>query len=1429
MNFPNADRRSSFLFIAASIGVLLALALTPAAARAQTPMTSVTPSLPADVFAGESFCFTASLSNSGPPGFGPYLLVVLPPGVSFDSAAALGGGSGSVIGTLDPAGMINDPISGSAITGPPGGSLVLVTIPVGSVVAGGPLLEVEVCATLDPDVTIGAPLDITVLPGYELGDTATGDNGSILGAPVTGQVTPVLALAQKAQTAPEGERPPGASWPFEYVLSLDVANGSTVDNVTLEDVLPPEIQWTGGAITANPAGCTVTDPSAPPTPGGTVTVDCGSVTGALGGPEVEIRIPVFATDLLDETSCDTATLTNAASVDFDFAGAAQPTQTVDDGGVLITHAAVQKRAAPAALSPGETVTYTLDFQVTDFDSATDFVLTDVLPDGTTFSGGGSLTVGGLPVAITPAVVTDSPGPGETTLVWDLGAAAGTLAAGTGATLSYEAVVDQTYSPAGANAGAPVRAGDPLTNAASLTFDLAGGAAGCANGTSATVSVLPVEIRKELVDPVPIPSQFMPGEAVTFRLSMQVPSGDVQGVRFTDFLPLPVFDVADFSAATDAVLAPTDSGDSTPAVSTDAGTNSVIIDWADVTVTPTRAVTLAIDLTLTISDQPFADGLSLTNILQATSSNTPGEVLSATEPVQINVGAPVLTLAKGVSATSGLGALTPPPALPVDSDLTGADAGDTVTFVLTAENLGSEPAFQVTFTDPPVAELTGCTLDSVTDGTGAPIATTGDLASGLLLGSPLAANDANPAGGGAPYSADTALVTLTCTLASAVQPGQSIVNTADVVWAPTATSTGFFPPLEDTASATVAQPAVAKRITGVVPGYQAAAPFTNNEPVHIGEVVEYTVTVEVPEGVSSNVVLFDQVDQGLGIVAVDSITAGAGLSTDAAGGFPGVAASALIGAAGGAAVNQDRRLTLNFGTVTSLADNDAGNQTLTVVYRAAVLNSTNNNRNDRRNNRADWRYDRAGGGTQQVRVSAPNVRIREAEIAAFKEITPDVGDAGDTLRVTVEIGHTGASNADAFDLTLADALPAGLTFAGGLAVEAGCSAPPTTGPSESSGVISASWLRFDDGETCAIGFDVTLDPGVSAGARLENCAQAEWQSLLSTDQPVATAPSNALSAERTGDPADPGGSANIYRSEDCAAVSIADVAVTKTLSSTSEAHTGSGEVRPGVSDLTIGEELTFELIVVLPEGSTPQLVVTDFLPFAPGTLEATAARVAFTGGQITLPGPASVSLADNQLADGLDDTVVVDFGGPITNAADGSLDDGDRIRVEIDAVVVNAVGNASGDEITNSALVQFGPGLDGGDTLDLDLVEPSLSLSKVGDLAAGEAGDAVIFTLRIEHAPGSTSDAFDVELSDALPPELSFAGFVGSGLGTCTDTPDAGPSEAAGVIAASWSGLPRGAVCEIVFEAILDVSVMPGQTVVNLASLDWRSLDTTTNA
>src|SRR4030065_709846 len=62
--------------------------------------------------------------------------------------------------------------------------------------------------------------------------------------------------------------------------------------------------------------------------------------------------------------------------------------------------------------------------------------------------------------------------------------------------------------------------------------------------------------------------------------------------------------------------------------------------------------------------------------------------------------------------------------------------------------------------------------------------------------------------------------------------------------------------------------------------------------------------------------------------------------------------------------------------------------------------------------------------------APTSISVEPTLQVTKTALPTTGDAGDTISFTVVISHTGASNADAFELTWSDVVPAGMTYTPG---------------------------------------------------------------------------------------------------------------------------------------------------------------------------------------------------------------------------------------------------------------------------------------------------------------------------------------------------------------------------------------------------------------
>ncbi len=120
--------------------VMVTLLLTgPAPGHAQTP--NVTLNLPAENFVGEQFCFSAEIFNTGNPGYGPYFRLILPPQITLDSATFLNlGVSTTTVGVFPPApgNQLTDPVINQPVTGTPGYTLIIVKLPIGSVVAGGP-------------------------------------------------------------------------------------------------------------------------------------------------------------------------------------------------------------------------------------------------------------------------------------------------------------------------------------------------------------------------------------------------------------------------------------------------------------------------------------------------------------------------------------------------------------------------------------------------------------------------------------------------------------------------------------------------------------------------------------------------------------------------------------------------------------------------------------------------------------------------------------------------------------------------------------------------------------------------------------------------------------------------------------------------------------------------------------------------------------------------------------------------------------------------------------------------------------------------------------------------------------------------------------------------------------------------------------------
>ena len=135
--------------------------------------------------------------------------------------------------------------------------------------------------------------------------------------------------------------------------------------------------------------------------------------------------------------------------------------------------------------------------------------------------------------------------------------------------------------------------------------------------------------------------------------------------------------------------------------------------------------IEIVFSLSATDQPFSDGLFLTNQALTSFGTTGNETQVSTEIVMVELTQPDLQLTKGVVASNANAeAFTTPVAptgvtfnapgtngafsgvinsdgletSPIDADLSGVDAGDLVTFAIVVENIGQRGAFDLLIND-----------------------------------------------------------------------------------------------------------------------------------------------------------------------------------------------------------------------------------------------------------------------------------------------------------------------------------------------------------------------------------------------------------------------------------------------------------------------------------------------------------------------------------------------------------------------------------------------------------------------------------------------------------------------------------------------------------------------------------------------------------
>lgn len=930
-------------------------------------------------------------------------------------------------------------------------------------------------------------------------------------------------------------------------------------------------------------------------------------------------------------------------------------------------------------------------------------------------------------------------------------------------------------------------------------------------------------------PPGLPPHVAPGDTVTYRLQYNLTTGDFEDFKLRDFLPNPklVADDPNGDGVVGPIWTPVFTGLPLPgeyrslgtvgaptlpgSVAVDPVSNSLEWDFGTRVDLFNAPDTIDILFTVTATNVPYADGLFLTNQGESSHQDTHQHSILSTDIVQIVSAEPNLVITKGVVATDNpVGVFSPGapsssfsapgtlgfrytassaitsanlPSL-IGSNLSNIDAGDLVTFAIAVENIGTDPdgAFDVKISDtlpagfsPPGFGLGGINL-RVTDGTGAVLASSGQLfGAGLELTDPT-----NPSIGALdnfnPSIAGKNILFITYDLRAdslsqspldffdPVAACQEITNTATLLAYASLDGGASTPGLNfvtglitDTATVTIACPNVTKTLAGssIVNANNAA-----DEAV-IGEIVSYVIHLTVPEGVSPNVVVNELLPAGMAILNV--FFAGQlpnGVTTS--GGIALVPNQTIVLGAGGA---------IQLGTITNANTNNNQPETLTFFVNAVVLNVPGNQDGTQLVNQANVAWD----DHVLPLISAEPVTVIEPLLTVDKSYKPDRElDAGDTVNFTITVSNLSPSSTDAYDVDLIDILPAGFTYVG-LPTFTG-TAPAPSPFTEVGGVITAHWNVIPFGTSSTFTFQATLDRDVVPCQELTNTASTTWSSLPGTlaspGGPHLIVPGNLDSTERDAS----GGLLkpyNDYSATDSTTVTVECPTLEKSIVTTSEASTIGNLV-------AIGEIVRYRLLTSLPEGTTPNFQIHDFLPVGMQFLNDNTAKVSLVSGagftssliganQLLLAPPPTNVLLNNAVStsatinndsygDGTD--VFFKLGTLVNNDNDS---DTEFVVLEFNVLVLNTILNQAGVPLDNSFTVTFDPTPlttqvePNSNTVTAIVVEPQLiNIGKEytsQTLANGLL--SATFDVSFSNANGPfSSTAFDTHVLDQLTPFLT---------------------------------------------------------------------------
>ena len=694
------------------------------------------PNNPVDFFINETFHGEIVFRNDGDAiGYQPFLEVVLPNEITDFKMFYLD----NSIETID-LGIFSEennytilnPLTNKEVKGEAGQRLILAISPFGSYSSDIPDAVIEIEAFLNT-TNVGELINFTITPVFRYGadplDNPTVDP-PIYGDSVKGWIRPTVIQVDIDSPVHEHETVTGPNFPFQYNITVDIADGANVGDIVINNTIPSQLYFINNGnhtVRITDKNGNVIDSSLyeiiypnSNTTGGNLVVKFKNYTGSDAVNDINIEYWVYAPEFDNSTGQNQTILNpitgsnNVTNNVVNIEGTYDNVTLTDDDNVFVTlkAMAVQKYVnSDGEVKPGQNLMYTIYFEVSDYFSLEDFYFLDhagELPMGAgqdfiwdsvflTFDGKTYKLENGTYYEREDLVPNDGH--------WDLliyvykflndnrlvneGPFIGYI--------NYNVTVNLNYI-----------VGNKTLSSDDLIINIADGM-GIIKDSKVNITD---SSRTELQIPSPIVNKDIisingrpvrgddvtvrPGDNVTFVLEVEMPTGTLDDFHITDYFPLPIFNVSGMDPvnSTDGALPDNnhwtfgDDGDYPtdihgnrviPVVEINVDENYIRFTFGDVFEDSSTPVDLKIYLTLQVTSHPMADELKLANLLYMSYMDSINTTYMDAEIIHMVVQEPELEIVKDVNVTT-------------------VENGTYAKYNITVTNNGHYGAYDVTITD-----------------------------------------------------------------------------------------------------------------------------------------------------------------------------------------------------------------------------------------------------------------------------------------------------------------------------------------------------------------------------------------------------------------------------------------------------------------------------------------------------------------------------------------------------------------------------------------------------------------------------------------------------------------------------------------------------------------------------------------------------------